>query len=326
MNLDPATLTEISVTFDQDMQGGMSWTGGGPEFPATRAGEKARWTDKRTCVLPVRVEAAHRYRVGINSPSHRNFRSAAGVPADATAIIFTTIGAAADLSKPADPPAIVSTSPTVGATEVDPSLSAITVTFDQDMQDGMSWTGGGPEFPPAREGQNAHWLDKRTCVLPVKIEAAHYYRVGINSKSYLNFASARGVAAPPSAIFFTTTGASQALQARTRLPRVIRFEPENGAQNVGTSVSELRITFSIPMGGGFSWCTAGDDDHDFPKGRQGVAAHWLSDHKTCVLPVTLAPGMTYRLMLNAPGYNNFQSDAGVPLEPVSYTFKTSDNP
>ena len=326
INVGPATLTEISVTFDQDMQGGMSWTGGGPEFPAMRVGEKARWTDKRTCVLPVKVETAHRYRVGINSPSYRNFRSAAGVPADATAIIFTTIGAAADLNKPTDPPAIVSTSPTVGATEVDPSITEITVTFDQDMQDGMSWTGGGPDFPPAREGQKAHWLNKRTCVLPVKIEAAHYYRVGINSKSYLNFASAHGAAALPSAIFFTTTGASQALKARTRLPQAIRFEPVNGAQNLSTSVRELRITFSVPMGDGFSWCTAGDDDHDFPKGREGVGAHWLSDHKTCVKPVTLAPGMTYRLILNAPGYNNFQSDAGVPLEPVSYTFKTSDKP
>ncbi len=33
--------------------------------------------------------------------------------------------------------------------------------------------------------------------------------------------------------------------------------------------------------------------------------------------------MTYRLSLNAAEFKNFQSEAGVPLEPVAYTFKTS---
>ena len=78
------------------------------------------------------------------------------------------------------------------------------------------------------------------------------------------------------------------------------------------------------MGAGFSWCTAGDDDHDFPPSPDGLLAHWTDDRKTCVLPVTLKPGMTYRICLNAPGYNNFQSEGGVPLEPVSYTFVTGN--
>ncbi len=65
-------------------------------------------------------------------------------------------------------PNIVSTSPTVGATDIDPGLKEITVTFDQDMGRGYSWTGGGPDYPPTPEGQKAQWRDKRTCVLPVK--------------------------------------------------------------------------------------------------------------------------------------------------------------
>ena len=68
-----------------------------------------------------------------------------------------------------------------------PRSTEITVTFDQEMGGGMSWTGGGPEFPPSPEGQKAQWRDKRTCVLPVKLEAGHFYRVGINSTSYQNF-------------------------------------------------------------------------------------------------------------------------------------------
>ncbi|HWF18691.1 MAG TPA: Ig-like domain-containing protein [Verrucomicrobiae bacterium] len=107
-------------------------------------------------------------------------------------------------------------------------------------------------------------------------------------------------------------------------PRIVKLDPPNGAQDVGTGVSELRVTFNVPMSGGCSWCTAGEDDSDFPKGPDGKRAYWTDDKKTCVLPVILKPGMTYRLRLNAPGFNNFQSEAGVPLVPVAYSFKTAE--
>jgi hypothetical protein len=222
-------------------------------------------------------------------------------------------------------PNIVATSPAVGATDVDPGLKEITVTFDQDMGGGYSWTGGGPDYPPTPEGQKAQWRDKRTCILPVKLEAAHYYRVGINSTSHQNFASDHGLAARPSAIYFTTQGASDELKAMTLVPQVASFDPYNGAQNVSPAVTELRVTFSMPMSGGCSWCTVSDDGADFPKGREGKRVYWTEDQKTCVLPVELKPGMTYRLSINAPEFKNFQSAGGVPLEPVAYTFKTSAN-
>ncbi|HEY3853468.1 MAG TPA: M56 family metallopeptidase [Verrucomicrobiae bacterium] len=224
---------------------------------------------------------------------------------------------------PQAPPAIVSTSPEVGATDVDPSLTEITVTFDRDMGRGMSWTGGGPDFPGI-PNRKAKWRDKRTCVLPVTLDEARYYRVGINSKSFQNFRSAAGVAALPSAIYFTTHGASDALKAKVLTPHVVRFSPENGPENVPVGLSELRVTFDTPMAGGFSWCQAGDDDHDFPKIPDGQRPRWTEDKKTAILPVQLKPGMTYRVILNAPGYNNFQSANGVPLAPVTYTFKTGN--
>lgn len=217
-------------------------------------------------------------------------------------------------------PAIVSTSPRVGATEVDPAMTEITVTFDCDMQKGFSWTGGGPDFPSAPSGQKAHWLDNRTCVLPVHLEAGHYYRVGINSKSYQSFRSAAGVPAEPSAIYFTTVGASDELKLKLLTPHVIKFEPPNGAEDVSPDIKELRVTFDIAMGGGFSWC---GDGPGYPPSPEGKRAHWTEDGKTCVLPVQLASGHAYELGLNCPCCDNFQSAAGVPLEPVSYTFKTS---
>jgi beta-lactamase regulating signal transducer with metallopeptidase domain len=323
-NVDPA-LQEISVTFDQDMSEGFSWTGGGPDYPPIPEGQKVQWRDKRTCVLPVKLEPGHYYRVGINSKSYHGFQSTAGVPADASAIFFTTQGASPGQELQMQPPKIVGTSPSVGATDVDPATSEITLTFDQEMGGGMSWTGGGPELPPSPEGQKAAWRDTRTCVLPVKLEAGRFYRVGINSKSYQNFANAHGVAALPSAIYFTTRGASDQVKAQTLLPQLTACDPYNGAQNVSPAITEVRVSFNMPMGGGMSWCTVSDDGADFPKGRDGTRAYWTEDKKTCVLPVELKPGMTYRISLNAPGYNNFQSAGGVPLEPVQYTFTTAAN-
>jgi Big-like domain-containing protein len=101
-------------------------------------------------------------------------------------------------------PKVLFTKPASGAQDVDPGLVEITVTFDQDMGEGCSWTGGGPEFPTIPQGANVQWRGKRTCVLPVKLEPGHHYQVGINSPSHQNFRSAAGDPAAPSSISFTT--------------------------------------------------------------------------------------------------------------------------
>jgi RNA polymerase sigma-70 factor (ECF subfamily) len=218
-------------------------------------------------------------------------------------------------------PRIVATSPVYGATDVDPKTTEITVTFDRDMEEGMSWTGSGTVFPQSPEGGKAHWIDKRTCVLPVKLFSAHFYRVGINSKSYQNFRSEAGVPADPSAIYFTTQGASAALKRMVLVPRIVSMAPANGAADVSPNLKELRVTFDVPMGGGFSWCGGGEH---FPNCPEGKRPAWSADHKTCTFPVALKPGWDYALSLNAPSFKNFSSAGGVPLEPVAYTFKTAE--
>jgi len=228
-------------------------------------------------------------------------------------------GAGAPSGTPGGPPRIVSTIPKVGDTEVAPTLGEITVKFDRDMAGGFSWTGGGPEYPPVREGLKPRWIDKRTCILPVKLEPARFYRVGINSKSYQNFRSAEGVPAQASAIYFTTEGASDALKRKVQKPSIVGINPKNGDQNVDPALTELRITFNVPMSGGFSWTGGGPN---FPTIPEGKKPFWSEDHLTCVLPVELKPGWEYRLGLNSPSHKNFQSAGGVPLDPVTYSFKT----
>ena len=216
-------------------------------------------------------------------------------------------------------PKIVQSSPKIGETEVDPELDEITVTFDQDMSDGMSWTGSKADVPPSPPGKDASWRDKRTCVLPVKLSQGKYYRAGINAPSFQNFQSAAGVPVEPTAIYFCTKGASQELKHKVTKPEVVSMKPANGAKDVDPKTKTLRVTFNVPMGEGASWTGGGED---YPKTPEGKKMSWTKDHKTCIMPVELKPDWEYRLGLNSPSYKNFTSASGIPLEPVEYTFKT----
>lgn len=210
------------------------------------------------------------------------------------------------------PPRIIATSPKIGSTGVNPGLAQITVTFDRDMEGGMSWVGSGPEWPKMRANATFGWLDKRTCVMPVTLRPGHFYRIGINSKVYRNFRGENGVPVTASAITFSTSGAPDNPPA----PEIVGLAPPNGATDVSPAVTELRVTFSVPMQEGYSWV-------DPPPAPAGKRPYWTNDHKTCVYPVELQPGTQYDLSFNnSESFTNFHSDEGVLLAPASYNFRT----
>jgi len=215
-------------------------------------------------------------------------------------------------------PWVIACSPGVGESEVDPALTEVTFTFDRDMSEDISWTRefNGPYFPPTPEAQRANWRDRRTCVLPVKLEAGQYYRVEINRTDQQDFRGKDGRAAAQSVLYFTTQGASEAMKAKLTKPRIVCLVPPNGATEVEPDLNELRVTFDVPMWKGYSW-TGGGDQYPY-----GGKVHWLDDY-TCVLPVALKPDHQYNLGINSVAAVNFQSAAGrVPPDPVEYTFKT----
>jgi beta-lactamase regulating signal transducer with metallopeptidase domain len=219
-------------------------------------------------------------------------------------------------------PVIVESSPAIGATEVDPSIEEISVTFDRDMDiGGYSWTGAGPSHPESPAGSTPVWIDKRTCVLPVKLKKGSFYRVGINSTSFQNFRSAMGVAAETTAIYFATKDAPRAIASRVRVPKIVKSVPEIGETDVDPRLGLIRVTFNIPMDtGGFSWTGGGPS---FPTIPDGQKPRWSRDGKSCTLPVKLEPGHKYELGLNSVSHKNFGSKWGVPLEPVHFVFTTS---
>ena len=214
-------------------------------------------------------------------------------------------------------PRIVSTTPEIGASDVDPSLAEITVTFSQDMGQAFSWTGGGSLFPKVTGKPS--WRTKRTCVLPVQLEPAHFYRVGINSgKRYSGFRSAKGVPTETWAIWFATEGASEDLMARLKQPQIVSSVPEIGDKQVDPTLAEIRITFDQEMGGGLSLTGGGTMK---PKGTG--RPQWSADKKTLTWPVALEPNHNYRFGINSYSYKNFSSAYGVPVKSRLFAFRTA---
>ena len=152
---------------------------------------------------PVQLEPGKFYRVGINSKSHKNFKSAAGIPVAPSVIAFTTKGADAALVASLQPPKVVQTDPPNGSTNVSPSVQQITVTFDKPMGGGFSWTGGGDSYPETT-GPPQWNEDKTVCTIPVKLKPKWTYRLGLNSKHAVNFQSAYGIPLEPVAYTITT--------------------------------------------------------------------------------------------------------------------------
>jgi hypothetical protein len=123
------------------------------------------------------------------------------------ALVGGFMGAAAradEVTLASVPPVVVKTVPEAGAGDVDPKLTEIKVTFSKDMQDGTwSWSTLSKESFPTVDGK-PKYADKRTCVLPVKLEPGKTYAIWVNSEQFGNFKDADGRSAVPFLLVFQT--------------------------------------------------------------------------------------------------------------------------
>ena len=112
---------------------------------------------------------------------------------------------AGDVSIQSLPPVVVKTIPESGATNVDPALSAISVTFSKDMLDrDWSCVTLSKESFPTTTGDMKLGQDKRTFVLPVKLEPGKTYAILFNSEKFRNFKDAKGQSAMSYLLVFET--------------------------------------------------------------------------------------------------------------------------
>lgn len=103
-------------------------------------------------------------------------------------------------------------------------------------------------------------------------------------------------------------------------PRVVSVSPANGATGISAETNKLVVTFSEPMGLGYSFC----EEPGSPIVFNGKGS-WISS-TTVEIPVILSPGIRYQLSLNDEKYTNFKNRDGTALEPYLWTFTTGGEP
>jgi RNA polymerase sigma-70 factor (ECF subfamily) len=103
------------------------------------------------------------------------------------------------------PPVVVKSVPQSGSTGVDPNLKEIRVTYSKNMKDGSwSWSTWDEENFPKLNGKPSYAADRRTAVLPVKLEPNKFYAIWLNSNNFGNFQDTGGRPAVPYLLVFKT--------------------------------------------------------------------------------------------------------------------------
>jgi hypothetical protein len=103
-------------------------------------------------------------------------------------------------------------------------------------------------------------------------------------------------------------------------PKIVSVVPADGDENVDPNLKAIKVVFDRPMKAG-SWALVGGGPN-FPE-LPGKCSY-DSKCTTWTCPIKLKPDWNYTFMLNArPKFMGFQSRKGVPLEPVTVSFKTA---
>jgi hypothetical protein len=106
------------------------------------------------------------------------------------------------------PPSVVKTVPQAGDTAVDPATKEIRVTFSKDMLTDRMWAvvqTSKTTFPTI-DGKVHYLDDKRTCVVPVKLEPGKTYVLWFNRAQFNSFRDTDSNPAVPYLLVFQTKG------------------------------------------------------------------------------------------------------------------------
>jgi RNA polymerase sigma-70 factor (ECF subfamily) len=128
-------------------------------------------------------------------------------------VLAMTLAAGAGAAEPAKevsikamPPSVVKTVPSAGDTAVDPALKEIKFTFSKDMNTNRNWSFCqiSKETYPELAGEIHYLDDKRTCVLPVKLQPGKTYVIWANRAQFNNCRDAGNHPAVPYLLVFET--------------------------------------------------------------------------------------------------------------------------
>jgi hypothetical protein len=104
-------------------------------------------------------------------------------------------------------------------------------------------------------------------------------------------------------------------------PVVVKTVPEAGSIDVDPAIKQITITFSKEMSEG-SFSIVNFSPGNAPK--LAGKPSYSEDKKTCIVPVSLAPGRCYAVWLNRAKFENFKDAEGRPAVPYLLVFETKD--
>ncbi|MBE0540322.1 MAG: Ig-like domain-containing protein [Verrucomicrobia bacterium] len=107
---------------------------------------------------------------------------------------------------------------------------------------------------------------------------------------------------------------------KTMPPSVLKTVPQAGDTTVGPALKEITVTFSKDMKTNRMWAVCQISKETFPETAGQI--HYLSDQRTCVVPVKLEPGKTYVLWFNHGQFNSFRDTENNPAVPYQLVFAT----
>ena len=170
----------------------------------------------------------------------------------AMAMSIASATISAELTLETAPPVVVKTVPTAGATGVDPNVAEIQATFSKPMTDrSWSWSTCGEENYPETTGEPRYAADRRTCILPVKLQPGRFYAIWLNSEKFKGFKDAAGNSAVPYLLSFTTASTNVAtlrpMPKPEDLPGKLTFRGRYQHRSRGSDIatpSELWVTES----------------------------------------------------------------------------------
>jgi len=117
-----------------------------------------------------------------------------------------------------------------------------------------------------------------------------------------------------------TTQTAKEISVKNMPPSVVKTVPQAGDADVDPGLKEITVTFSKNMKTNRMWAVCQISKETFPQTAGQI--HYLSDQRTCVMPVKLEPGKTYVVWFNRGRFNSFRDTENNPSVPYLLVFST----
>lgn len=231
----------------------------------------------------------------------------------------TDVPSGNDVDLASYPPVVISSTPASGDLGLPASTVDLDVRFSKPMQGG-SWAWVQANYPFPETGEAEYVLPTEHVLHDVVVEADSAYVLWMNDPFgyYASFADDHGQPLLPYP-YVIGSGAIDPALAATLPPAVVATDPVAGTDGVDPGTTRITVTFGEDMDpAGEAWIA------DAPRTTLPITTTGWDDARTAWADVTLTPGTTYAVWINAEDDASFADTDGNAALPYLLTFRTAD--